>query len=286
MKNKGVDASQIAQLAGVSRATVSRVINNYQFVKPATRERVLKVIEEYSYTPNISAQVLAGKHHHTIGLFFVSDDQSQESRLEDIHANSMIERVIQTAASRGYYVLAYMINNVDDSIEQQRIKDMFNQFRIDAGIFIGFPNYYPPIEELIERDYVIGLFDQYIPGKDEKNRIMVGLSPDSTALVVDYAASLGHRDIMMINGDMRKPSGADKAQSFLIGMERNRLAVRQEWVLHGGRFTRECAYAVLSSFLDSGYPMPTCICCANDIMAFGAIEILTQRGIRVPDDVS
>ena len=286
MNNNGVNASKIAKLAGVSRATVSRVINNYQFVKPETRERVLSVIEEYSYSPNISAQVLAGKHHNTIGMFFATDDPSHESRLEDTHTSAMIERVIQTAANRGYYVLAYMVTNVMSSEEQQRIRDMFSQFRIDAGIFIGFPNYYPLTEDLIARGFVVGFLDQYIPYRNEINRVMVEFSPDSAELAVDYAASLGHRNIMMINGDMQKPSGEDKAQAFLLSMERNRLPVRPEWLIQAGRFTRKAAYQAFSAFMDTGYPLPTCICCANDIMAFGVIEVLTEKGIRVPDDVS
>ncbi|MDR2371466.1 MAG: LacI family DNA-binding transcriptional regulator [Treponema sp.] len=58
-------------MAGVSRATVSRVINNYAYVKHGTREKVLKVIEQHSYAPHFSARILAGKRSNTIGLFFL-----------------------------------------------------------------------------------------------------------------------------------------------------------------------------------------------------------------------
>jgi len=64
-------SEEIARLAGVSRSTVSRVINNYPNVPEKTRERVMKVIREYNYEPNQSARVLAGKKTNTIGLFFV-----------------------------------------------------------------------------------------------------------------------------------------------------------------------------------------------------------------------
>lgn len=286
MKNNNMNASEIAKLAGVSRATVSRVINNYRYVKPETREQVLNVIQEYSYSPNIAAQVLAGKHLNTIGLFIAIEDQSRESRLEDTHTNSLIERVIQTAARKGYYVLAYMITNVVDNMEQQRIKKMFSQFRIDGGIFIGFPNDYPLTEDLIARGFVVGFLDQYIPNRHEPNRIMVEFSPESIEIAVDYAVSLGHKKIMMVNGDMHKPSGVDKAESFLKGMKRNHLPVRQEWLLQAGRFTRKPAYQAFSTYLDKHDPMPTCICCANDSMALGVMQALKEKNIQVPDDIS
>ncbi|MDR3303539.1 MAG: LacI family DNA-binding transcriptional regulator, partial [Treponema sp.] len=71
---KSIDAAKIAQLAGVSRATVSRVVNNYAFVKAATRKRVLEVIDQYAYSPNFSAQILAGKRSNTIGFFHLVNE--------------------------------------------------------------------------------------------------------------------------------------------------------------------------------------------------------------------
>ncbi|MDR2535722.1 MAG: LacI family transcriptional regulator, partial [Treponema sp.] len=153
---RGIDATEIARIAGVSRATVSRVINNYAFVKPDTRSRVLAVIEQYAYSPNLSAQILAGKPSNTIGLFLtVMDYTSSKSRLEDTHINFMTERVIHTAMSRGYYVLVYQVGDIAALIEKKKLSDMFIQSRIDAGIFVGFPNQCDVIEELVGRGGVV-----------------------------------------------------------------------------------------------------------------------------------
>ena len=65
------NSEEIARLAGVSRSTVSRVINGYSNVPPKTKEKVERVIREYGYIPNTSARNLAGKPGNTIGLFFV-----------------------------------------------------------------------------------------------------------------------------------------------------------------------------------------------------------------------
>ncbi|MDR2110881.1 MAG: LacI family transcriptional regulator [Spirochaetaceae bacterium] len=285
--SKAIDASKIAQIAGVSRATVSRVINNYAFVKSTTRERVLKIIEQHAYSPNFSARILAGKQSSTIGLFHAYGDHvGPKSRLEDTHINFMIERIINTAIAAKYYVLVDQISDPACRAEQKRIVDMFKQNRIDGGIFLGFPNSYDLIESLIEQGFVTGVFNQRIPGKYEGNRILVRLDYTGFAKGVDYAASLGHRDIMFVCADMARQSGVDIISIFREGMYRNGLPVRDEFILRAGAFTRTHAVEAFSRFMERGLPMPSCIVCANDIMAFGVVEILRRYGVKVPGDVS
>ncbi|MFP3090543.1 LacI family transcriptional regulator [Treponema sp. TIM-1] len=284
---KGIDAAKIAQIAGVSRATVSRVINNYAFVKPTTRERVLKIIEQHAYSPNFSARILAGKQSYTIGLFHALRDQvGPKSRLEDTHVNFMTERIINTASTAKYYVLVYQVSDPACKVEQKKIVDMFKQNRIDGGIFVGFPNSYDLIENLIEQGFVTGIFNQCIPEKNERNRILVRLDYRGFAEIVDYAASLGHRDIMFVCADMVHQSGVDIISIFREGMSRNGLPVRDEFILQAGAFTRTHAVEAFSRFMERKPPMPTCIVCANDIMAFGVVEVLRQYGLKVPGDVS
>ena len=98
---------EIARLAGVSRSTVSRVINNYSNVPPETRDKVMRMIEQYHYVPNASAQVLAGKRTRTIGLFMIEAGHVAS----DILTNMLIASVIENASSLGYYVLTHIIRD-------------------------------------------------------------------------------------------------------------------------------------------------------------------------------
>lgn len=284
---KDIDASKIAQIAGVSRATVSRVINNYAFVKSSTRERVLKIIEQHAYSPNFSARILAGKQSYTIGLFHaVGDHVGPKSRLEDTHINFMTERIINTAIAARYYVLVYQVADPACKAEQKKIMDMFKQNRIDGGIFLGFPNSYDLIENLIEQGFVTGIFNQCLPGKNERNRILARLDYSGFAEIVDYAASLGHRDIMFVCADMVRQSGVDIIGIFREGMNRNGLVIRDEFILRAGAFTRTHAVEAFCRFMELKPPMPSCIVCANDIMAFGVVEVLRRYGLKVPGDIS
>ena len=76
-----MNSSEIAKLAGVSRSTVSRVINNYSNVPEETREKVLKVIKEYDYVPHASARMLAGSKNRVIGLFIIDLVHKEASHL-------------------------------------------------------------------------------------------------------------------------------------------------------------------------------------------------------------
>ncbi len=282
MKKTEINSTEIAKLAGVSRSTVSRVINNYANVPPETRDKVLRVIEEYNYVPNASAQVLAGKKTRTIGLFMIEAGHVSS----DILSNMLIASVIENASSHGYYVLTHIIRDAKDSESIRGVKDIFYQRRIDGGIFIGAANDEPFIERLIKDGYEVAVVDQGLPGRCEPNRIIANFDNSSGMMqAVEHLASLRHREIGLIGGDMRRYSGPSKLEGFHKAMEHYRLPVREEWILTGG-FSEESGYEAMTLFLKKGRTLPTAMIMANDSVAFGAIRALQESGIKVPDDIS
>lgn len=283
MRNSEINSVEIARLAGVSRSTVSRVINNYSNVPAETREKVMKVIEQYHYVPNLSAQVLAGKKTRTIGLFMIEAGHVSS----DILSNMLLASIIENASSSGYYVLTHIIRNTRDEASVRGIKDIFYQRRIDGGIFIGAADDEPMLEELIAEGFIVGVVDQQpSPERNEPNRIVVNFDNDyGMTLAVDYLAELNHREIGIVCGDMARYSGPSKYEGFLAAMGRSGIPVRQEWVIPGG-FHEKDGYEAIRSYLDGGGRLPTAIVMANDSVAFGAIRALRERGLSVPDDVS
>ena len=105
-------SEEIARIAGVSRSTVSRVINNYPNVPEKTRERVMKIIREYHYEPNLSARVLAGKRTNTIGLFYIV---SMILRVPIGYMETafcpFVDAFVDIGNSMGYYMLVHTIYN-------------------------------------------------------------------------------------------------------------------------------------------------------------------------------
>ncbi|MBY0146058.1 LacI family DNA-binding transcriptional regulator [Neobacillus niacini] len=282
MKRTKMNSTQIAQLAGVSRSTVSRVINNYPSVPPETRERVMKVIKEYNYFPDMSAQVLAGKNMRTIGLFII-DKGSVSS---DPTSNLLISSVIEAASAHDYYVLTNIIRDNRSPKSIERVKEVFYQNRINAGIFMGTDNHEPFIEELIAEGFIIGIVDQDLPGRDEPNRIVYSFDNKNGAVkAIDYLVSLNHRKIGIINGDLKRHAGSARYEGFLNSMKSHGLPIRKEWVLQSD-FSRIDGYNTMNNFLKTKVDLPTAFFAGNDSIAFGAIQALNEKNINVPSDIS
>ncbi|TFE23687.1 LacI family DNA-binding transcriptional regulator [Cohnella luojiensis] len=282
MKKNEMNSTEIAKLAGVSRSTVSRVVNNYSNVPPETRDKVLRVIEQYHYVPNASAQVLAGKKTRTIGLFMIEAGHVSS----DMLSNMLIASVIESASSRGYYVLTRIIRDAQDAESIRGVKDIFYQRRIDGGIFIGAANYEPFIEQLIAEGYSVAVVDQELPGHNEPNRIVANFDNDWGMLqAVAHLANLKHREIGHISGDMRRCSGPAKLEGYYLAMKKHGLPIQEQWILPGA-FSEDAGYEAIGKFMQKGEKLPTAIIMANDSVAFGAIRALQEHGIQVPNDIS
>jgi len=282
LKKTEISSLEIAKLAGVSRSTVSRVINNYSNVPPETRDKVLRVIEKYNYVPNASAQVLAGKKTRTIGLFMIEAGQISS----DILSNLLIASVIENASAHGYYVLTHIIRDTQDMESVRGVKEIFYQRRIDGGIFIGASNYEPFIEQLIKEGYCVGIFDQELPGHHESNRVVANFDNyKGMWQAVEHLVKLKHRQIGLISGDMRRYSGPSKLEGYRAAIKHFQLPVEEKWILPGG-FNEESGYHAIHEFMKQGEALPTAMIMANDSVAFGAIRALQEHGIKVPRDLS
>jgi len=282
LKKADINSVEIARLAGVSRSTVSRVINNYSNVPTQTREKVMKVIQQYNYFPNVSAQVLAGKRARTIGLFLIAPGHVSS----DILTNMLIVSVIEDASAYGYYVLTHIIRDTNDTETMKNVKEIFFQRRIDGGIFIGAATHEPIIEELIEEGFIVGVVDQEQSEHPQSNRIVSNFNNDSgMKQAVAYLVGLGHTKIGVINGDMKRLSGPTKYEGFLKAMQLCGLQVNQDWIIQGS-FHEESGYEAIHHFLNTKSELPTAIIAANDSVAFGAIRALKEQGLQVPADMS
>jgi LacI family transcriptional regulator len=282
LKKNYMNSTEIAKLAGVSRSTISRVINNYPNVPQKTREKVMKIIEQYNYFPNISGQVLAGKKTRVIGLFGISRNHVSS----DILTNLIIASVIYHASSKGYYVLTHIIHDTKDVESIKKIKELFYQRRIDGGIFINAANHEPMIEELIAEGFAIGIFDQNLPGRHEPNRVVFNCNDLTGAeQIIDYLAGLNHKKIGILNGDVNRHSGASRYQGFLNGMRKHGLPVNDSWVM-SGEFNETSGYTAMNRLLAANRELPTAIFAMNDSIAFGAGKALIEHGLKIPEDIS
>lgn len=279
---KRINSNDIAKLAGVSRSTVSRVINGYSNVPEATRNRVMKVIKENHYYPLISGRLLTGKKSKTLGLFWGGGSAIANDPL----TSSYFVYMVEAAAARGYLVLSCILDNLTEKKNLDFVRKIFMEGRIDAGLFVGASNNEPLIDELVSRDKIVGIFDYFHENEDIPNRLSVNFDRDSGEKTIDYLYGLGHRKIAIIDGDLSRASCIHRHESYMRGLIKYNLPLRNQWMGYGGIVT-ETSYPVAKAMLSACMEdLPTAVCANNDGVAFGVYRACAELGLRIPEDIS
>lgn len=262
----------VARRAGVSIATVSRVINNSPHkVHRATRARVLKAIRELDYRPNALAQGLILKKTMTIGI--IIPDISNPYYAE-------IVRGIQDVADQSGY--AVMLQNTDR--KQDRIIKFIHLFRekladgiiFSGGIIHGYETL-SALNEMRKRVVVIGRHEVDFPAVRVDN---LGGATEAVQHLIDLA----HKRIGLINGPEGSTTGVDRLMGSKSALAQNGYPI-EENLIKQGDLTVKSGYVAAKELLQ-GSGRPTAIFAVNDLMAFGAINAAKELGLHVPRDVS
>lgn len=282
-------SEEIAKIAGVSRSTVSRVINNYSNVPEDTKKKVLEVISKYNYQPNTSARVLAGKQNDTIGLFIVSiADTDNPNRLyNNNYFTQFVDAAVECANARGFYVL---VNIVYCENDYNKVSEIFLQKRIDGGIVIGTEREADVLINVSKRGFPLALIDydaeEIKRSKSDNNNLIVIGSNDyeGAAQAVEHLISLGHRDIGLLAGRMSTYSGRQRYEAFFDTMKKHGLEVDKDFILYGDFIKSKTANEVIKLIQKGKFP--SAIFSSNDDMAITAMDLFKENNIKVPEDIS
>ena len=280
-----MNSIEIAKIAGVSRSTVSRVVNNYGNVPPETRDKVLKVIKEYNYIPHASAQMLAGKKNKIIGLFIIDTKtvENDNQIITSSYFSPFTSAVIDTANKLHYNVLISVINKSRDF---KNVREMLGNKTIFAGIFIGGKNDDPEIIDLIQKGYKLAVIEQEIKGGDDPfNKCIVvnGDSFDGSYKATKYLIGLGHSQIAHICGEMVQYSAILRLEGYKKALNDSGIEIKNNLIVKGN-YTEESGYKAAKKLLAK--EKPTAIFVANDSMAIGAMRAINEMGLKIPEDIS
>jgi DNA-binding LacI/PurR family transcriptional regulator len=261
----------VARRAKVSIATVSRVVNNVGSVRSETRARVLKVIQELKYRPNIHARTLAGGKSRTVGMVV--------SNLANPFFLDIFRALEDEAHRRGYDVL---VANTDYNPRQLATSIQMMLGRRLAGLAVIVSEMDTPLlDELMGSNVPIVLYDVGHPGRNVSN-IKIRYQK-SIHKVVEYLHSIGHRRMAFVGHHTELDPLQERKRSFLDTLKRyageveHSIATDRDGPLGGQQATRQ--------LLASGF-LPTAIICVNDFMALGVLKELREQGFSVPKDVS
>lgn len=263
----------VAREAGVSMATVSRVVNNNPNVKPQTRKKVFEAIERLGYRPNAVARGLASKKTTTVGV--VIPDISNSIFAE-------VARGIEDIANMYHYNI--ILCNADKRKEKEiRVINTLLEKQVDGLVFMGgtvteehiqaFRTSAVPIVLCATTSNVVD-----IPSVDIDHETAAS---DAVELLIQN----GHRRIAMISGTLEDSAlGFLRYQGYKKSLEKAGIAVNEQYV-RVGNYRYESGNESMKFFLERS-DRPTAIFAANDEMAIGAIHAIQDAGLKVPEDIS
>lgn len=207
---RNINSTDIAKLAGVSRSTVSKVINNYQDIPEETRDRVLNVIKDTGYQPNIFAKILKGIPQTAIALYIYAYEIDLEynnmSGLDSPYVMGIVSNFIKAAKKYNHKLYIELLESSDNEKEiEARISQDFDSKIISSAVFLGLPENILFINRLIDKNYRIGLIDYEI--KERNNAFSILTDERKGCIdVLDKMKNLDNVDVCFIGGKDNKRS--------------------------------------------------------------------------------
>jgi LacI family transcriptional regulator len=268
-----ITISEIARMAGVSKTTVSRVINNKPDVDERTRERILTLIAKYDFQPNALAKAIMLQKSNHIGLLIPPE-------AKDVFSHPFYTEVMHGVSievdQRGYFLLicyAQAINYLD----------IYRQKRVDGFILLSPGAYHREIIETLVKEKIPFISTSKI--SEEESIVSVDIENYHGAmLVMDHLVSLGHKKIAYI-GMTTLTSGLDRLQGYKDALSKYNLPYDDNLVMISDTEDTKNGYIFTKRLLDRE-KKPTAIFATDDIMAIGSIKAIIETGLKVPEDIS
>jgi LacI family transcriptional regulator len=281
---KSITVYDIAKEAGVSPATVSRVLTGNANVSYKKKEIIQSIINKYNYKPNAIARSLINEESMMIGLILPD--------ITNPFFASLFVEMERHAVSLGYSIL--LCNAMNDNhanitnLESFYLK-MLAEKHVDGIIMMGGrvnesktnQEHAEEVIEVMEQIPVVMIngsmvgVDCYRVISDEK----FGLNQ-----VIDYLYSLGHRKMGFIGGMKGITSTDIKIRTFLSEAKKHGIVCRKDWIING-TYSVESGYETMNQLLNNR-ELPTAVLAVNDTVAAGALKAAQKRGISVPEDIS
>lgn len=263
----------IAKLAGVSSATISRVINKDPNVSSETYEKVMQIIKQYGYVQNAIARNLKKSSTKTIG-YLVPD-------IKNPFFTSVLAGFEEMCYAKGYDII---FENTNENVEKEK-KSMQTllSYRVDGllAVFVDCDNQY--IDTFDSMGIPIVLIDRKSKNERKHDCILID-NFRSMKMMVDHLVAFGHRDIAIAYGPVNITPGEERLNGFYAAMKEAGIPVREEYVVPG-YFSEEGTYQSVMKLLERG-KWPTALITTNNVSSMGAYRAFYEKKVRIPEDIS
>ncbi|MFC8128828.1 LacI family DNA-binding transcriptional regulator [Streptomyces sp. NPDC057302] len=262
----------VAAEAGVSVATVSRVVNSHPSVSPGARARVLAAIESLGYRPNAVARSLRTAQTRTLGLV-ISD-------VLNPYFTALARSVEEAARALGYSVI---IGNADERPELQdhHVRTLLDR-RIDGLLVSPTDGGSPLMLDTARSSTPMVFVDRWIPGVDVP--VVRADGRDAVRDLVAHLHAIGHRRLAIIAGPAATTTGSERVAAFRDALGAYGLPLPDDYIGQGD-FQADSGRRATERFLALAEP-PHAVFAADNLMALGALDAIRAHGLRVPHDIA
>ncbi|WP_376795788.1 LacI family DNA-binding transcriptional regulator [Thermogemmatispora sp.] len=262
----------VAKRAGVSISTVSRVFNGTRFVTPEVAARVRAAAEELHYQPSRAARVLRGNRSNIIGLLITN--------IQNPFFTALVRGVEDVAHERGYSVI--LCNSDENPQKERQYIEVLCAERVAGAIVVPTREHQPAISLFHKHHIPVVAVDRRV--KDEAiDAVLVDNVRGAREAVLHLIAN-GYRRIGIITGPLSTTTGRERLEGYRRALEESGLPYDPHLV-RTGPFKENTGRILTRELLDLEEP-PTALFLGNNLIALGALDMLQERGLRIPQDMA
>ncbi|MDE5801299.1 MAG: LacI family transcriptional regulator [Lachnospiraceae bacterium] len=265
----------ISRVCGVSVATVSKALNNHKDISQETKSHIRQVAKELGYYPNSLARALKTNRTYNIGVLFT--DEAGNGLTHDYFAG-VLDSFKRTVEARGYDVTFL---NASKNRKNRMTYLEHCRYRGFDGVMIANVDFYDPeVEELVKSDIRLVTIDHLFHDR----AVIVSDNVRGMRELFTYIYEQGHRQIAYIHG-ANSTVTKSRISSFLKTAEELGVTVPEAYLQESAYRDTKGAGEATKKLLDLPNP-PTCIIYPDDFSCFGGMNVIRERGLRIPEDIS
>lgn len=263
----------IAKEAGVSIATVSRVLNDSEHaVNENTRKKVLEIVKKYNFNPNTLASGL--KSNRTYLIAVVVADITNSFFMD-------IGKGIENAIGNQKYSLVFADTHGDEKKELEVVKKLISR-KIDGIVLASVSEKEDVLKECRKKNVPVVQVDRQIDDEDTNAVLWEDFRLAYT--LAEHVIDKGHANVAIENTRLGCSTGQHRLQGYLEAFRNQGIRIGEENI-SASNFEMQDAYEHVKSLL--GKPKcPTCIICSNNIMVKGSLKAIQEKGFSIPEDIS
>jgi LacI family transcriptional regulator len=274
-KRQPITIKEVAEAAGVSQMTVSRVLNKQKLVKESTRLRVEAAIAALNYRPNLMARGLAGGKSKLIGLAYYNPSPS--------YLSALLVSALKQCRDLGHHLVIEDLSDIEGDLDNSVIIGRLSSIRLD-GLILA-----PPLsnnQTLLKLMQDMGIPVVALSYRDPgSNHSSVAFDDVAAAfLMTELLIENGHSRIGFIRGPLEHPSARQRQIGYENALKAHDIPVDKSLIFDGD-FTFKSGMDLANDVLELKTP-PTAIFASNDDMAAGVIAGAQRRGVKVPSELS